>query len=150
MSPEQAEMTGLDVDTTTDIYSLGVLLYHLLVGALPFDAQVLRRAGYDEMRRMIREQEPPKPTTRLSSLGQSAQEIAKRRQTDVTSLAKELRGDLDWVTMKAMEKDRTRRYASSSELAADIERHLRNEPVNACPPSAAYRVRKFVRRHRVG
>jgi eukaryotic-like serine/threonine-protein kinase len=150
MSPEQAEMTGLDVDTTTDIYSLGVLLYQLLVGALPFDAQTLRRAGYDEIRRMIREDEPPKPTTKLSSLGQSAKEIAERRRTDVASLAKDLRGDLEWVTLKAMEKDRTRRYASSSELAADIERHFKNEPVIACPPSAAYRMRKFVRRHRTG
>ena len=150
MSPEQAEMTGLDVDTTTDIYSLGVLLYQLLVGALPFDAGRLRRAGYDEIRRIIREEEPPKPTTRLSSLGQSGNGIAERRRTDVASLTKDLRGDLDWVTMKAMEKDRMRRYASSSELAADIERHLKNEPVLACPPGSAYRVRKFVRRHRMG
>ncbi len=150
MSPEQAEMTGLDVDTTTDIYSLGVLLYQLLVGALPFDTGTMRRAGYDEIRRMIREVDPPKPTTRLSSLGQSAQGIAERRHTDVASLAKDLRGDLEWVTMKAMEKDRTRRYASSSELAADIERHLKSEPVLACPPSSVYHVRKFVRRHRMG
>jgi non-specific serine/threonine protein kinase/serine/threonine-protein kinase len=150
MSPEQAEMTGLDVDTTTDIYSLGVLLYQLLVGALPFDAGTLRRAGHDEIRRMIREEEPPKPTTRLNSLGQSAKEVAEQRRTDVASLAKDLRGDLEWVTMKAMEKDRTQRYASSSELAADIERHLKSEPVLACPPSTAYRIRKFVRRHRMG
>ncbi len=150
MSPEQAEMTGLDVDTTTDIYSLGVLLYELLVGALPFDPRVLRRAGFDEVRRIIREVDPPKPTTRLSSLGQLAKGIAERRHTDVVSLAKELRGDIDWITLKAMEKDRTRRYASSSELAADIERHLRNEPVAACPPTSLYRVRKFVRRHRMG
>ena len=137
MSPEQAEFTGLDVDTTTDIYSLGVLLYELLVGALPFDSQQLRRAGFDEIRRIIREVDPPKPTTRLSSLGQRAKEIAHRRHTDVASLAKELGGDLDWITLKAMEKDRTRRYASSSEMAADIERHLRNEPVVACPPTDA-------------
>ena len=150
MSPEQAEMTGLDVDTTTDIYSLGVLLYELLVGALPFDPRALRRAGFDEVRRIIREVDPPKPTTRLSSLGQLAKGIAERRHTDVVSLAKELRGDIDWITLKAMEKDRTRRYASSSELAADIERHLRNEPVAACPPTSLYRVRKFVRRHRMG
>jgi len=150
MSPEQAEMTGLDVDTTTDIYSLGVLLYELLVGALPFDPKALRRAGFDEIRRIIREVEPPKPTTRLSGLGQLAKAIAERRHTDVVSLAKELRGDIDWIALKAMEKDRTRRYASSSELAADIERHLRNEPVIACPPTSLYRVRKFVRRHRMG
>jgi serine/threonine protein kinase/tetratricopeptide (TPR) repeat protein len=150
MSPEQAEMTGLDVDTTTDIYSLGVLLYELLVGALPFDPRALRRAGFDEIRRIIREVDPPKPTTRLSSLGPLAKGIAERRHTDVVSLVKELRGDIDWITLKAMEKDRTRRYASSSELAADIERHLRNEPVAACPPTSLYRVRKFVRRHRMG
>jgi tetratricopeptide (TPR) repeat protein len=143
-------MTGLDVDTTTDIYSLGVLLYELLVGSLPFDLRSLRRAGFDEIRRIIREVDPPKPTTRLSSLGQLAKGIAERRHTDVVSLAKELRGDLDWITLKALEKDRTRRYASSSELAADIERHLRNEPVAACPPSSWYRARKFMRRHRMG
>ena len=150
MSPEQAEMTGLDVDTTTDIYSLGVLLYELLVGALPFDPKTLRRAGFDEIRRMIREDEPPKPTTRLSGLGQLAKEIAQKRRTDVDSLEREIGGDLEWIVLKAMEKDRTRRYPSSSELAADIERHLRHEAVSACPPSSAYRVRKFVRRHRVG
>jgi serine/threonine protein kinase/tetratricopeptide (TPR) repeat protein len=150
MSPEQAEMTGLDVDTTTDIYSLGVLLYQLLVGALPFDAGALRRAGYDEIRRMIREEEPPKPTTKLSSLGQSAKEIAERRRTDVASLAKDLRGDLEWVTMKAMAKDRTRRYASASELAMDIGRSLRFEPVLAGPPSSVYRIGRYIRRHRGG
>ena len=150
MSPEQAEMSGLDVDTTTDIYSLGVLLYELLVGALPFDPKVLRRAGFDEIRRIIREVEPPKPITRLNSLGHMAKEIAEKRHTDLASLEKELGGDLEWITLKSMEKDRTRRYASSSELAADIERHLRNEPVIACPASVAYCLRKFVRRHRVG
>jgi serine/threonine protein kinase/Tfp pilus assembly protein PilF len=150
MSPEQAEMSGLNVDTTTDIYSLGVLLYEMLVGALPFDPKTLRRAGFNEIRRIIREVDPPKPTTRLSGLGQLAKGIAERRHTDVVSLAKQLRGDIDWIAMKAMEKDRTRRYASSSELAADIERHLKNEPVIACPPSTVYRVRKFVRRHRMG
>jgi eukaryotic-like serine/threonine-protein kinase len=150
MSPEQAEMTGLDIDTTTDIYSLGVLLYQLLVGTLPFDAGRLRRAGYDEIRRMIREEEPPKPTTRLNSLGQSAKEVAERRQTDVASLTKDLRGDLEWVTMKAMAKDRIRRYASASELAMDIERSLRFEPVLAGPPSSVYRLRRYIRRHRGG
>jgi eukaryotic-like serine/threonine-protein kinase len=150
MSPEQAEMTGLDVDTTTDIYSLGVLLYQLLVGSLPFDSQTMRRAGYEEIRRIIREQEPPKPTTKLSSMGQSAKEVAERRRTDVAVLVRELRGDLDWITLKAMEKDRTRRYASCSELAADIERHLKNEPVLACPPSTIYKMQKFVRRHGMG
>ncbi len=150
MSPEQAEMTGLDVDTTTDIYSLGVLLYQLLVGALPFDAGTLRRAGYDEIRRIIREVEPPKPTTRLNSLGKLAKNIAERRHTDVASLTKDLRGDLDWITMKAMEKDRVRRYASASEFAADILRYLKQEPVLARPPSMFYKLGKFVRRHRIG
>jgi eukaryotic-like serine/threonine-protein kinase len=150
MSPEQAEMTGLDVDTTTDIYSLGVLLYQLLVGALPFDVRTLRRAGYDEIRRIIREEEPPKPTTKLSSLGKLAKEIAERRHTDVVSLTKDLRGDLDWIIMKAMEKDRIRRYASASEFAADIHRYLTQEPISARPPSLFYKLGKFTRRHRIG
>lgn len=150
MSPEQAEMTGLDVDTTTDIYALGVLLYELLVGALPFDSAILRRAGYAEIQRIIREQEPARPSTRLTGLGDTAHEIARRRQTDVTALAREVRGDLDWITLRAMEKDRTRRYPSASEFAADLRRHLANEPVVARPASVAYRGMKFVRRHRAG
>ena len=150
MSPEQAEMTQLDVDTRTDIYSLGVTLYELLVGALPFDAGVLRRAGYDEIRRIIREEESPRPTTRLRSLGQTAIEVANRRRTDLESLQKQLRGDLDWITMKAIEKDRTRRYQSASELEADIRRHLNDEAVIASPPGAMYRIRKFARRHKTG
>ncbi len=148
MSPEQAQMTGLDVDTTTDIYSLGVLLYELLVGALPFDAKVLKKAGYDEIRRIIREDEPPRPTTRLNSLGPTATEVARLRRTDVRSLGKFLEGDLDWITMKALEKDRVRRYASASEFAADVLRHLRDEPVEAGPPARLYRARKFVRKNR--
>ena len=148
MSPEQAEMTGLDVDSRTDIYSLGVLLYVLLVGALPFDSKVLRQAGYDEVRRIIRKEDPPKPTTRLLGLGARATEVANRRKTDVGSLAKELRGDLDWITMKALEKNRTRRYATASELAADIGNYLHDEPIVAGPPSRSYRLKKLVRRNK--
>jgi len=148
MSPEQADLTGLDVDTTTDIYSLGVLLYELLVGALPFDIKELRRAGYAAIQRVIREQEPPRPSTRLSGLGQTASEIARCRRSDVRTLIRLLRGDLEWITMKALEKDRTRRYATASEFAADIGRHLASEPVSAGPPSFAYRFQKAVRRNR--
>jgi non-specific serine/threonine protein kinase/serine/threonine-protein kinase len=151
MSPEQAEMSSLDIDTRTDVYSMGVVLYELLVGARPFDPGELRELGFDELRRTIREKEPTRPSTRVSGLGHDASETAARnRRVDRPSLARVLRGDLDWVTMKALEKDRTRRYGSPAELGADLERHLRDEPVLAGPPSTAYRVRKFVRRHRVG
>jgi eukaryotic-like serine/threonine-protein kinase len=147
MSPEQAGMNGLDVDTATDIYSLGVVLYELLVGALPFDPQALRKAGYEEVSRIIREDEPPRPTVKLHAMGQTATEIARRRHTDVRSLERFVRGDLDWITMKALEKDRTRRYASASEFAADIMRHLQDEVVIARPPSVGYRASRFVRKH---
>jgi tetratricopeptide (TPR) repeat protein len=150
MSPEQIEMSGLDVDTRTDIYSLGVLLYELLVGILPFEPQKLRSGSYEEIRRRVREIEPPKPSTRLSTRDSDTNQAAERRRTDLPTLVRQLRGELDWITMKAMAKDRTHRYASASELAADIGRYLRYEPVLAGPPGLAYRLKKFIRRHRVG
>jgi WD40 repeat protein len=150
MSPEQAEMGGLDVDTTTDIYSLGVVLYELLVGALPFDPARLRIAGYGEIQRIIREEEPVRPSTRLSGLGVKASDIAKRRATALPELQRELKGDLDWVTLKAIEKDRTVRYPSASDLAADVTRYLAHDPVIARPASVSYRVGKFVAKHKLG
>jgi serine/threonine protein kinase/Tfp pilus assembly protein PilF len=150
MSPEQAEMSGLDVDTRTDIYSLGVILYELLVGVLPFDPETLRSASFGEIQRIIREKEPPKASTRLSTLGDTQTSIAEHRKANPSSLRKELKGDLDWITMRAMAKDRTQRYASASELEADIERYIRHEPVVAGPPSTIYRIKKYIKRHKVG
>ena len=150
MSPEQAEMTGQDIDTRTDIYSLGVLLYVLLVGEHPFDPTELRRVSFDELRRMIREDEPPRPSTRFMSLGERRLVVSRERKTDPGTFIRELRGDLDWIVMKALDKDRTRRYASAAEFAADIRRYLTDQPVAARPPGAAYQIGKFVRRHRVG
>jgi len=149
MSPEQAGTSSFGVDTRTDIYSLGVLLYELLVGTLPFDSDTLRNAAALEMLRIIREEEPPKPATRISSLGRDADEIARRRLTDSRSLARKLKGELEWITMRTLEKDPSRRYSSASELASDIRRYLDEEPVLAGPPSATYRLGKFVRRHRL-
>jgi serine/threonine protein kinase/Tfp pilus assembly protein PilF len=150
MSPEQAEMGGLDIDTRADIYSLGVLLYELLTGTVPFEPRTLREKALDEIRRTIRETDPPRPSTRVTQLGPASEEAAKNRLTEPARLATQLRGDLDWITMKALEKDRTRRYDTAMGLAEDVGRYLRHEPVSAGPPRAAYRAGKFVRRHRFG
>jgi non-specific serine/threonine protein kinase/serine/threonine-protein kinase len=149
MSPEAAWGTALEADSRTDIYALGVLLYELLCGTLPFDPDRLHRATEEEVRRILREEEPPPPSQRLAGLGEAAQEVARRRGTDPAALGRRLRGDLDWIVMRAMEKDRSRRYASVSELAADLLRHLHDQPVAAGPPGAAYRLRKLVRRHKL-
>jgi serine/threonine protein kinase len=148
MSPEQAEMSGEDVDTRSDIYSLGVLLYELLTGTTPFDSQRLKAATFDELRRIIREDEPPRPSTRLAQSLETLASIAAQRHTEPAKLTKLIRGELDWIVMKCLEKDRNRRYETPGALAQDVERFLRDEPVQACPPSAWYRFRKFVWRNR--
>ena len=148
MSPEQAEMSGLDIDTRSDVYSLGVLLYELLTGTTPVEAEHLRAAGYAEMQRLIREQDAPRPSTRFSSLGDTASVVAVNRGLDVKQLVQLLSGDLDWVVMKALEKDRNRRYDTPGSFAEDVERYLRHDAIVARPPSTAYRVRKFAQRNR--
>ena len=150
MAPEQAELSGLDVDTRADVYSLGVLLYELLTGIRPFALATLLHAGYAEMVRTIREVDPPKPSTRVSTLGEELLEVAKHRKMHPRHLSALMRGDLDWIVMKALEKERNRRYETATALAEDVGRHLRHEPVLAGPPSQLYRLRKYVRRHRVG
>jgi tetratricopeptide (TPR) repeat protein len=149
MSPEQAEMNSLDVDTRSDVYALGVLLYELLTGTTPFESETLKKVGLDEMRRIIREEEPPTPSQRLSTLeAKACSTVSERRGVDGRRLGQVLRGELDWIVMKALEKDRSRRYESASALAADVQRYLNDEAVAACPPSAGYRLRKYWRRNR--
>jgi serine/threonine protein kinase len=146
MSPEQAEMLGLNIDIRTDIYSLGVLLYELLVGSLPFDPTTLRESGVDGIRRVIREIEPIQLSQRLIQVGSKPEQVAHKRRSELKTIKRQVSGDLEWITRKAMEKDSTRRYRSASELAADIERHFNSEPVLAAPPSAIYRLKKFIQR----
>jgi non-specific serine/threonine protein kinase/serine/threonine-protein kinase len=147
MSPEQADSAGEDIDTRTDVYSLGVVLYELLVGALPFD---FNKLAYDEILRRLREEDAPRPSTKLRTLGAESAVTAQKRSADVPALTRQLRGDADAIALKALEKDRARRYATPTELAADIGRYLRNELVTARPASAGYRARKYIRRHRLG
>jgi tetratricopeptide (TPR) repeat protein/serine/threonine protein kinase len=148
MAPEQAALSNVDVDTRSDVYSLGVLLYELLTGATPFDKARLKELSFDELRRVIREEEPPRPSTRLSTVGQAATTASQNRQGDPRKLSRQVRGELDWIVMKALEKDRNCRYESAIAFAADVQRYLNDEPVLACPPSAGYRLRKFARRNK--
>jgi len=147
MSPEQAELSGTDIDTRSDIYSLGVLLYELLTGSTPVSKEQLKQAAFDEIRRIIREDEAQKPSNRIST-AEAAPSIAAQRHTEPAKLAKLVRGELDWIVMKALDKDRSRRYETATGFAADVQRYLDDEPVQACPPSGVYRLRKFARRNK--
>ncbi|MBN2588945.1 MAG: protein kinase [Sedimentisphaerales bacterium] len=149
MSPEQAEMSGLDIDTRSDVFSLGVLLYELLTGATPFNSEYLLRKGYGEMQRIIREEEPMRPSTKMSTIGEALTEVAQHRKTTPEVLRKTVRGDLDWIVMKTLEKDRAHRYQTVYALAEDIARHLKNEPITASSPGTFYRIHKFIKRNRV-
>ena len=151
MSPEQAELSPLGVDTRSDIYSLGVLLYELITSTTPLDRALLRGAPFDEVRRAIREEEPPRPSTRLSTFSEDLlSTLAERQRTDVRRLVHSLRGELDWIVMKCLEKDRSRRYPTANALVMDLHRHLNDEPVEARPPSHWYRMSKFIRRNKAG
>jgi serine/threonine protein kinase/tetratricopeptide (TPR) repeat protein len=149
MSPEQASLSGLDVDTRSDVYSLGVLLYELLTGTTPFEKERLRKADFDEMRRILREEEPPRPSTQVSTLALASDTVSANRKASAKKLTLLLRGELDWIAMKCLRKDRTQRYESASALVADLRRYLNGESIEARPPSAAYRFRKLIRRNRV-
>jgi len=149
MSPEQVELVNWDIDTRSDVYALGVLLYVLLAGSTPLDADALRNNPLSETLRLIREVDPERPSVRLAHAAESLPELSAARGTDPARLARELRGELDWIVMRALEKDRARRYESASALARDVERHMQHEPVEACPPTRRYRLGKFLRRHRV-